>query len=320
MFSVIIPLYNKEKHIQQCIESVLDQTFDEYEIIVIDDGSTDDGPDIARSFKSEKINVYHQPNRGVSVARNSGLSKAKYDFLIFLDADDGLMPTFMDEISVMIEKYSEADIFATNFYNYKMAFGVLEERQVSFLPEHGIVTNYFELILSNNPILASVFVIKKHVFKESGGYIEGMYNGEDTYLFSKLLLSHDLCFLNKPLYYRTYDSENKASDIYRPADVNTSLLDYLNSGVRKADEYIINYSLYQVKELIKSGYKDEAMAHLKKINSVVPKEHAPIVESEKNEIYSLLNRPEWYFKNRDALMKKMVYMKNFLKYKLNLHV
>lgn len=320
MFSVIIPLYNKERHIQKTIDTVLNQTFGEFEIIVIDDGSTDQSLNIVRNIDCDKLRVYTQENQGVSVARNHGVKKANYDYLLFLDADDGLLPTYLSEISKLTEEYPEAGIYSSNFYNYKSKFDVLIERPVPFLPEKGIVNNYFELIHEKRSILASVNVITRDAFIEAGGYPKGMPNGEDTYLFSKILLNEKLCYLNKPLYFLTYDSDNRASEIYKPADTDASLLDYLGSGVFKADEYIISYSLGQVEKFIRSGFTVEAMKQLESIKRVAPDHLSKCVEKKAEEIKTLKRWPSWYYKRKRTTLNYLVYLKDIFKYKLKIPV
>jgi len=88
MVSVIIPLYNSEKYIGECIKSVLTQTWPSVEIIVIDDGSTDNSLSVAKTFESQNVKVISQQNRGASAARNKGLSAANGSYIQFLDADD----------------------------------------------------------------------------------------------------------------------------------------------------------------------------------------------------------------------------------------
>lgn len=320
MFSVIIPLYNKERHVQKTVETLLNQTVDEFEVIVIDDGSTDQSLNIVRNIDCNKLRIYSQENQGVSVARNSGVKKAKYDYLLFLDADDGLMPTYLSELKKIIEEYPQAGIYATNFYNYKSKFDALIERPLPFLPEKGIVDDYFDLILENGSILASVSVITRNAFNKTGGYVEGMLNGEDTYLLSKILLTEKLCFLNKPLYFRTYDSDNRASSIYRPANTDISLLDCLGSGVYKADEYIIRYSLGQVEKLIRSGYREEAIEHLNSIKSVVPDYMAKYAAKRIKKINRLKEVPSAYYKNKRRTLKRLVSIKDILKYRLKIPV
>lgn len=88
--SVIIPVYNAQKYLDQCIRSVLDQTFTDFEIILVDDGSTDDSGEICDRYgrQDSRVKVFHKPNGGSSSARNIALSEARGSYIIFLDSDD----------------------------------------------------------------------------------------------------------------------------------------------------------------------------------------------------------------------------------------
>ena len=116
LLSVIIPLYNKEDSIAVTIDSVLTQDFADYEIVVVDDGSTDSSVDVVRSIKSEKISVYQKENGGPSSARNYGVKKANGEWVLFLDADDRLTPDALRLIQYTISKKRHVDIFTFNFY------------------------------------------------------------------------------------------------------------------------------------------------------------------------------------------------------------
>ena len=86
-FSIIIPLFNKEKFLKATLESVFEQTFSDFEILVINDGSTDKSLEIVESIQHKKIKIYNQKNQGVSAARNLGIEKSTSDYCCFLDAD-----------------------------------------------------------------------------------------------------------------------------------------------------------------------------------------------------------------------------------------
>lgn len=115
-FTVIIPLYNKEKYIKNAIESVLNQTFSDFELVIIDDFSSDKSAAIAATFESEKVQlIYHKKNCGLSASRNSGIKKANSNYITFLDADDLWKPTFLESIFQLIQNFPEARIFGTNY-------------------------------------------------------------------------------------------------------------------------------------------------------------------------------------------------------------
>ena len=99
LVSIITPLYNAERFVRQTIESVLAQTYPHWEMIVVNDGSKDKGPDIVRSYteKDSRIKLLNQPNRGCASARNHGLKEAQGRYYCFLDSDDYWDPTFLEE-------------------------------------------------------------------------------------------------------------------------------------------------------------------------------------------------------------------------------
>ena len=116
--SVIMPAYNSEVYIRESIDSVLAQTFADFELIVVDDGSTDTTAAIAESYSDSRIRLIRQPNRGVSVARNTGLEASQGQFITFLDSDDLYYPDFLKTLYHLIQSnqtemsfsnYSESD-------------------------------------------------------------------------------------------------------------------------------------------------------------------------------------------------------------------
>ncbi|HDR8111751.1 glycosyltransferase family 2 protein [Bacillus thuringiensis] len=96
--SIVIPLYNKEHYIKRAIKSIIGQTFQNYEIIVIDDGSEDNSCNMVRSFQDSRIQLIQQKHSGVAAARNRGIESARADIIAFLDADDEWQPTFLETI------------------------------------------------------------------------------------------------------------------------------------------------------------------------------------------------------------------------------
>lgn len=125
LFSVIIPVYNVEKYLQQCVDSVLKQTFQDFEMILVDDGSNDESPEICDEYaeKDSRIRVIHKPNGGQSTARNAGYRVAKGDYIAFLDSDDFYIHDHV--LSQIAEKCaSSPDIVV---FKYKKYFDTTEE-------------------------------------------------------------------------------------------------------------------------------------------------------------------------------------------------
>jgi glycosyltransferase involved in cell wall biosynthesis len=116
MFSVIIPLYNKGLYIQRAIGSVLKQTFSQFEIIVVDDGSTDNGVDSVKNLSDKRIKLFCKENGGVSSARNFGIGKASCEFIAFLDADDEWLDDYLESLKKLIQKYPDCGMYASGRY------------------------------------------------------------------------------------------------------------------------------------------------------------------------------------------------------------
>jgi len=116
-FSVIIPLYNKAPYVSKAIGSVLAQTFTDYELVVVDDGSRDDSAEMAAKAMDGRpdCRLIRQENAGVSMARNNGVAASQGDYLCFLDADDWWEPTFLEEMSKLIAEFPDAGIYGTGY-------------------------------------------------------------------------------------------------------------------------------------------------------------------------------------------------------------
>lgn len=116
MISVIIPLYNKEAIIERTLKSVLSQDYDDFEVVIVNDGSTDNSAMIVRSFHDKRIRFYTQENGGPSKARNAGVKHAKGDWIVFLDADDELTEGALSYFDHITSQYYDADIIDCGGY------------------------------------------------------------------------------------------------------------------------------------------------------------------------------------------------------------
>lgn len=137
--SVVIPLYNKEKSIAQSLKSVLDQTYTNFEIVVVDDGSTDKSVEVVKNIGDERIQLLSQPNAGPSKARNTGVKNSKGDWIVFLDADDELLPEALSIFTEIIVEHQDVDIIDCNRYVRRG-----EDEQLGFHPLEGYIKNPFK--------------------------------------------------------------------------------------------------------------------------------------------------------------------------------
>jgi glycosyltransferase involved in cell wall biosynthesis len=196
-FSVIIPLYNKGPHIERTINSVLNQTIQDFEIIVIDGGSIDNGPALVKSYTDNRITLMVQKGRGVSAARNQAVEHSRSDLIAFLDADDEWMPGHLETIMRLRLDYPAAGAYTT-------AYQIIEEnglqrwanyKELPSAPWRGEIPNYFKSgALGDYPVWTSVVCIPKKIYDEMGGFPEAAWFGEDADLFGKIALKYPIAF------------------------------------------------------------------------------------------------------------------------------
>ena len=202
MISIIIPLYNKEAQIAYTLQSVLNQSYQNFEIIIVNDGSTDNSVAEIERIQDKRIRLIHQANAGVSVARNKGIEEAQYDLIAFLDADDEWEPTYLKVQYNLYQKYPECSVFACN-YKFKNANGITSPTIIRKLPFHdkdGILNNYFEVAnQSHPPLWTSAIMVKKEAIQTVGGFPNGISSGEDLLTWTRLALNYSIAYTKESL-------------------------------------------------------------------------------------------------------------------------
>lgn len=203
--SIIIPVYNVEKYIEKCIKSILKQTFSQFEIILIDDGSTDGSAEICDKWQRHdpRIRCIHQENAGVSVARNTGFAACTGDYILFVDGDDLLAPD-MCECLLKNMRQNNSDVSYCGFYN------VFADKTETLIPDkkqlHGNEIQY-ELVTSSS-FYTAVWnkLFRRQVLLDiEGNFIkfpQGIYVGEDALWLARVLKNVKLISaVQRPLYY-----------------------------------------------------------------------------------------------------------------------
>jgi glycosyltransferase involved in cell wall biosynthesis len=122
-FSVVVPLHNKAGYVRVALESVLAQTLGDFEVVVVDDGSTDNGARIVRQFADPRVRLVHQENAGVSAARNRAIALCRGEWVTFLDADDWYHPDYLATLRQLQQAHPDVDAVATRFVEFKDAYG-----------------------------------------------------------------------------------------------------------------------------------------------------------------------------------------------------
>ncbi len=200
-FSVIIPLYNKEGYIKSTLQSVLNQSFTDFEIIIINDGSTDSSTSEVKQFTDSRISFYQQENKGLSAARNAGIKKAKADYIALLDADDLWEAHYLESIKNLIKNYENHHIFASDFKPWPNE--ELPPLNIQNTISQGkVISDYFNL--KRNIFCYSSVVFHKVVFDTIGYFDESVNYGEEEDFTIRALQKHELVHLSfAPVYYRT---------------------------------------------------------------------------------------------------------------------
>lgn len=239
MFSVIIPLYNKAAYVEKAIRSVLAQTYGEFELIVVDDGSTDDGWNVVQELMATQNPPlggwwgFTQQNQGVSVTRNNGVKAAKYDYIAFLDADDWWEPTYLEEMKGLIEEFPGAGIWGSSYYIVKNNRKRVAPIGVENDFERGLI-NYCKVYAQTlcMPLTSITTIIKKSVFESEKGFKPNLKLGEDFDLWIRVAMKYQVVLLNEPLAYYNQDVEQLQrgvidEKIYEPQTHFIFNLDYL---------------------------------------------------------------------------------------------
>lgn len=207
-FSVVMPLYNKEREVGRAIESVLAQTCSSFELIVVNDGSTDRGAEVAGAYTDDRIRIVHQPNRGECAARNTGIDTAACDLIAFIDADDEWLPTFLETIAGLTEKFPGAGVFATGFLaDHGGGWrGRVRARGVPSGPWEGLAPRYFR---GESIIWSSAVAIRKGVFQDVGYFREGVRIGGDLDMWARAAAVYAVAYSSEPRAVYHLDASNR---------------------------------------------------------------------------------------------------------------
>jgi glycosyltransferase involved in cell wall biosynthesis len=191
--SVIIPCYNQVEFLEEAIASVKNQTFKDYEIIIVNDGSTEHNAiDLINDFASFNIFIIHEINKGVSAARNKGIELAQGEFILPLDADDEIHPHYLEEAVEMLENKKQFEIVITGV----KYFGALQHEE--YLPEYSRKQHLLQNLFFNTSLF------RKKSFFNAGGYDEDFKTGWEDWDFYLRLINNESQIGFIPKYYYNY--------------------------------------------------------------------------------------------------------------------
>lgn len=238
--SVIIPLYNKEREIAGTLRSVLAQTRQPDEIVIVDDGSTDRSAEIVRSIASPLVRLVPQPNAGECAARNRAIAEARGEYIALLDADDEWEPGFLAEIESMIGAFPGCGLYCTGF-SVVSHDGVFP---APGLDRRGVVDNFFRDSAHRYIANASVSCIPRAVFDDVGGFPEGMKMAGDLYMWIKIARRYRVCYSPERLARYSKVASNRSATSYTPERTRYSFEElYDPSAPEEEREFIARAAL-----------------------------------------------------------------------------
>lgn len=271
--SVVIPLYNKVNYISRALHSVLNQSYEDFEVIVIDDGSDDDGDKIVEAIQDRRISLIRQPSSGAAAARNTGIKAAKGDWIAFLDADDIWYSDNLATHMSLLDHHPDVN-WSAGLYNRRLSNGKIEKVVLSLEFEkvaHNEVIEDFLLFLPYGYICTDTVVIRKPVFDEIGFMDTALRTTQDLDMWLRLALVYPkLTYSNHPIaeyYTEIADSNTKYKTLERG---EPSHVIFARKYLKVADELkperaiavrtlCLNQLNARIRRLMINGYRDSAM-------------------------------------------------------------
>jgi glycosyltransferase involved in cell wall biosynthesis len=235
MIGIIIPLYNKGKYISRALDSVFAQTWRDYEIIVVDDGSIDNGPEVVSKYKDSRLRMIVQKNAGPGAARNRGIKENKNPYVTFLDADDEWMPTFLEKSLNAIKSNPDCDLAVSAWYQDRSFsnIGSKDNRadMSTIFRSFGIKEGPWRLPVNATDIelkhmldiFCSITIFcKRGLIEKYGGFYTkaGSTYGEDNYLWLQLIFNHKIFRIMEPLawYHNCIEGLSFGGPRYKPLE------------------------------------------------------------------------------------------------------
>lgn len=224
--SVIIPVYNAEKYLSEAIESVIDQSYDDWEIIAVNDGSTDSSPDILKNYENRypsKIRVLHQPNSGLSAARNAAIAAANGEYIAFLDADDLWLPEKTDEQVYLLDNNSDIGLVYSDIFELKN--GKLKKRR-NIIGGRMFRGDIFDSLFYQNFIPVLSVMVRKSVLDKCGLF-DPVYHGTQDYdLWMRIADKYQIDFIDWQLAtYRIHEQNMSANNVEKMGREDLELME-----------------------------------------------------------------------------------------------
>jgi len=200
--SVVVPMYQSAATIARAVRSALAQLDEASEVIVVDDGSTDGGADVALALADLRVRVVTQSNRGVSAARNAGVQAAKHPWVALLDADDEWLPGHLEDFGRLRTEFPTSQVAATA---YRFQHGDRSwVARIGKVPgatdaERCVLNDYFDVACRGHPpVWSSAVFVTRRALLDVGGFPDGVRSGEDRLTWARLAVRHPIAYAMRP--------------------------------------------------------------------------------------------------------------------------
>ncbi len=273
LISVVIPLYNKELSVQRAIKSVLNQSFQDFELIIVDDGSTDRSYIKAEELSESRITLIRQNNSGVSKARNKGVALAKAPYVAFLDADDAYHESFLATMASMLTHYPDAAFYCCRFEVVDELGRLMQTKSALTSGFCGVLADFFISYKKDRLLICpSSFMANKAQFQRVGGFAEDAAIGEDIHLWIQLALQGQVIANDKIATTMFRNAENRtagkaARTISKYADYYLATTDWQDklSGQQISSVYalVCHYAFIQACVALSVQQKENAKNYAK---------------------------------------------------------
>ena len=269
--SVIIHTYNNEKFIAETVASVLNQTYKDYEIIVVDDGSVDGTRDVLMPYM-QKIRYHYKENGGIASAKNAGIGLSQAEFVAFLDHDDLWVP---DKLQLQMEHFNENPQIGLVYAKYT---SFRDGKELRTKPEKGYSGWIFKELLAKSFIQTSTVVVKRECLDAAGPYDETFSLGDEYDMFLRIARKFQCGFVDKGLTrYRVHDTnasnndflfDNENLGVYKKIYNNFTDLDGVEKKILR--KRIARYSMKVAEGLYSQGKLEESKEYQKEANNFLP--------------------------------------------------
>jgi glycosyltransferase involved in cell wall biosynthesis len=289
MFSVVIPLYNKENSIRNTVQSVLNQSFADFEIVIVNDGSTDKSLEVVRQINDARIRIIDKDNGGVSSARNYGIKNAEKEWIAFLDGDDLWEPNHLEEY----HKHTGDNVnWIISGYKSKNKL----KEYIKLYNKDGKLENVFDDLLKGLKIHTSTVCIKKNNFDKNPDlyFREGINNSEDREVWYKMC-----CIDQSPFYIK------QTLSVYCLDDPNS----LTKGSTISKDDYLSLYDRIKQSDIFKNTASENKLKlkkYIDKFNNRAIKGYYLKNKRMKQSYKNYLSNKEWFLMNATSFLPELI--------------